>query len=332
MSKSIIIDPGHGGTDPGANGFGVREKDWTLKMSLYQYKRLKELGAKVAITRTKDTTLSSTKRTNIIRGNYDYCISNHWNAFNGSARGIETIHSIFGGKAFAQDIANALVKETGLPLRRVFSRKNNRGTDYYFMHRLTGSTRTVIVEYSFIDNRADHNWYKNTNNFYKAAEAVIEVLCKQLGIAYKSPNGNSATKSSGSTQFTGAKLVKKEDAYFLATENIKVRTAPNTNATYTGTLPKGASINYKSVYEGNGYRWLQYIGNSGSKLYLPYRSTGKDKTEWGTFHDKRPGDSKPAKLYKVQTGAFADKKNAQKQLDEVIEHFGSGLIVEVDND
>ena len=68
MSKSIIIDPGHGGTDPGAVGFGAREKDWNLRISLYQYNRLKELGAKVAITRTADETIDSVPRTDKIKG------------------------------------------------------------------------------------------------------------------------------------------------------------------------------------------------------------------------------------------------------------------------
>ena len=194
MVKSIIIDPGHGGTDPGAIGFGVREKDWTLRISLYQYERLKELGAKVGITRTTDKTLDATPRTNLIKNKYDLCISNHWNAFNGSARGIEAIHSIFGGKDFATSVANKLVKATGLSLRRVFSKRNNYGTDYYFMHRLTGGTRTVIIEYGFLDNVTDHNWYKNDSNFYKAAEAVIEAVCKEIGIAYKAKGNVSKPK------------------------------------------------------------------------------------------------------------------------------------------
>ena len=53
------------------------------------------------------------------------------------------------------------------------------------MHRLTGGTRTVIIEYGFLDNVTDHNWYKNDSNFYKAAEAVIEAVCKEIGITYK---------------------------------------------------------------------------------------------------------------------------------------------------
>lgn len=217
MSKSIMIDPGHGGTDPGAIGFGVREKEWTLRMSLYQYERLKELGAKVGITRTTDKTLDSVPRTNLIKGKYDLCISNHFNAFNGSARGIETIHSIFGGKEFATLIANALVKATGLPLRRVFSKGNNSGTDWYFMHRLTGATRTVIVEYGFLDNVTDHNWYKNESNFYKAAEAVIEAICKEIGITYKA-KGNVSKPSVPAPSIDG-KLYKVQAGAFKNKDN-----------------------------------------------------------------------------------------------------------------
>lgn len=91
-----------------------------------------------------------------------------------------------------------------------------------------------------------------------------------------------------STSIAGAKLVKNENAYFLATENIKVRSQPTTKATHTGTFPKGASLNYKRVFEGNGYRWLEYIGNSGNTLYLPYRRLSGDTKNWGTFHASRP--------------------------------------------
>lgn len=217
MSKSIIIDPGHGGTDPGAVGFGIREKDWNLRISLYQYERLKELGANVAITRTTDKSLGSTPRTNLIKSKYDYCISNHWNAFNGQARGIETIHSIFGGKTFATSLANALVKATGLPLRRVFSRKNSSGGDYYFMHRLTGSTTTIIIEYGFLDNVTDHNWYKSEANFYKAAEAVIEAICKEIGITYKA-KGNVSKPNPTEKVITG-RLFKVQAGAFKEIKN-----------------------------------------------------------------------------------------------------------------
>lgn len=182
--KTIIIDAGHGGTDAGAVAFGVKEKDWNLKMSMYQYERLKQLGAQVALARASDVTLDPNPRASKIKDKYHYCISNHFNAFNGQARGIETIHSIFSDGRFAKHLAEELRVTTGLPLRRVFTKKNNVGTDWYFMHRLTGYTETVIIEYGFLDNQSDYNYYKQEANFYKAAEAVVKVICQEVGVKY----------------------------------------------------------------------------------------------------------------------------------------------------
>lgn len=187
MAKSIIIDAGHGGTDPGATAFDIKEKEWTLKMSLYQYERLKELGAAVGVTRSTDKTLDADIRTKLIRNKYDYCLSNHWNAFNGKTRGVETIHSIHAHSAFAKELAQAIAKKTGVPFRRTFSKKNSSGTDWYFMHRMTGTTRTVIIEYGFLDHKEDHALYKKEAVFQAAAEAVLEVVCKHIGVQYRAP-------------------------------------------------------------------------------------------------------------------------------------------------
>lgn len=187
MSKRLIIDAGHGGSDSGAIGFGVKEKDWTLKLSLYLYERLKSLGVDVHLTRNTDETLEPMQRVARIKDQYDYCVSNHWNAFNEEARGVEGIHSIHAKLDFATDLVDRVVERTGLPLRRVFTREMKKGVDYYFMHRLTGSTETVILEYGFIDNAEDFAYYSKEENFVKAAEAVIEGLCKKLSYPYEKP-------------------------------------------------------------------------------------------------------------------------------------------------
>lgn len=148
----LVIDPGHGGTDPGASEFGYLEKDLNLIVA----KRVKELlkDYNPDITRETDITLESNTRAAAIKDKYDYCLSIHFNAGGGS--GIEAIHSIHStkGKELGQSIAEHLKEATGLNIRRVFSRR--LGTvDYYFMHRLTGNTCTVIVEVFFIDNIED---------------------------------------------------------------------------------------------------------------------------------------------------------------------------------
>lgn len=81
----IVIDPGHGGSDAGASGNGIIEKDLTLKISQYMYDRFKELGIPVTMTRTTDETVTPTERVDRILGAYGnnsdvIVISNHINA------------------------------------------------------------------------------------------------------------------------------------------------------------------------------------------------------------------------------------------------------------
>lgn len=182
--KTLIIDAGHGGADAGAVGFGVLEKDWNLKMSTYQYNRLKELGAKVAITRTGDQTLEPVQRIAKVKNKYDYCLSNHFNAYNGKAHGVEAIHSIHASPKLADKMVQVVVEASGLAFRRVYSREIAPNRDYYFMHRMTGTTETVIIEYGFIDHTEDFKFYQNETNFIKVAEAMVELLAEMLGVQY----------------------------------------------------------------------------------------------------------------------------------------------------
>lgn len=81
----IVIDPGHGGTDPGASGNGIIEKDLNLAISKYMYERFRELGIPVKLTRDDDVTLTPTERTNKILESFGndpnvIVISNHINA------------------------------------------------------------------------------------------------------------------------------------------------------------------------------------------------------------------------------------------------------------
>lgn len=154
--KLIIIDSGHGGSDSGAMSNGYVEKELNLVVARRVKVLLKEQGIEADMTRESDYTLNETARTNLIKDKYKYCLSIHFNKFNGEAHGVETIHSMYGekGRQLAEIIANNISNKLSIKLRRVFDREGSRG-DYYYMHRLTGSTTTVIVEGMFIDNDND---------------------------------------------------------------------------------------------------------------------------------------------------------------------------------
>jgi len=183
----LIIDPGHGGKDPGGGSNQYwKEKDMVLDISLYQYKRFKELGVPVALTRDKDVYLSPSERTRIVRNSgAKHSISNHINA--GGGDGVETIHSIFADDELARQLALEITKE-GQNLRRVFSRTlpYNSKKDYYYMHRDTGSVNTTIIEYGFADSKKD-DVQQLLKHWKDYAEAVIRAYCNFIGHNYTLP-------------------------------------------------------------------------------------------------------------------------------------------------
>ncbi|MET3699338.1 N-acetylmuramoyl-L-alanine amidase [Bacillus oleivorans] len=190
MSVELIVDPGHGGKDPGGGSNQYwKEKDMVLDISLYQYNRFKELGVPVALTRDKDVYVSPEQRTKIVRDSgAKHCISNHINA--GGGDGAETIHSIYSEGHLAKALAEAIFK-AGQNIRRVFTRSlpYDSRKDYYFMHRDTGKVNTVIVEYGFADSKKD-DIEQLKLDWKKYAEAVVEGYCKQTGRTYSPPRSD----------------------------------------------------------------------------------------------------------------------------------------------
>lgn len=185
--RGIVIDPGHGGSDPGATGNGIIEKDLNLKISQYMYDRFKELGIPVYITRDTDETLNPTERVERILnafGNREdvIVISNHINADATTADGAEVIYALRNNDVLANLILEEIEK-AGQNIRYSFQRKlpRDQSKDYYFIHRNTGVTQPVIVEYGFLDsNKDDPEQLKN--NYKSYADAVVRAVLRYLGI------------------------------------------------------------------------------------------------------------------------------------------------------
>ena len=94
--RGIVIDPGHGGDDPGAVGNGIIEKDLNLTISKYIYDRLNEFNIPVTLTRSDDTTLSPNERVNRILNAYGnsedvIVLSNHINAGGGDSHCVTNV-------------------------------------------------------------------------------------------------------------------------------------------------------------------------------------------------------------------------------------------------
>lgn len=188
----IVIDPGHGGSDAGASGNGIIEKNLNLDISKYMYNRFKELGIPVTITRTTDETLSPTERVNRIMNAYGddkgvIIISNHINA--GGGDGAEVIYALRNNATLSNTILSELEK-SGQNVREAFQKRlpSNTSKDYYFIHRDTGkNTEPVIVEYGFLDSTGDDpKQLKEDSELY--AEAVVRAVMKYIGKPYSGGN------------------------------------------------------------------------------------------------------------------------------------------------
>ena len=189
--RKVIIDPGHGGTDSGATGNNLLEKDYNLLISKYMYDRFKELGIPVAITRDSDTTLSPTDRVNTILNKFGnssdvILISNHVNS--GGGEGAEVIYALRNRDTLARRILEN-IGAAGQETRKYYQRRlpSDTSKDYYFIHRNTGNLEPLIVEYGFIDSAKDVEFLKE--NYKELAEAVISAVANYIGVPYTPPEG-----------------------------------------------------------------------------------------------------------------------------------------------
>src|SRR5690554_354432 len=184
----IIIDPGHGGFDPGGGStYLFNEKDKTLQISQYQKRRYDELGISAVMTRTGDEFLPPNARINRVNElagtEPSILISNHIN-YSGS-KGAEVIYSIHDDPTLPQMIAEEIRKQ-GQNIRNVYTRTNYAGNDFYFIIREPNdNVQPMIIEYGFADNPVDQQILME--RWDDLAEAVVKAVADYLSVSYFEP-------------------------------------------------------------------------------------------------------------------------------------------------
>lgn len=145
----VYVDAGHGGKEPGSNGFGRTEKDITLSIALKVEMALKAKGVDVVMRRNNDSYMNFRDigpHANTTQS--DAFVSIHTNAFNGAAYGIETYYSEREeSKKLADSVQNKLITNTGA---------YNRGIKNYDFNVVASTIMpAVLVETGFIDNSTE---------------------------------------------------------------------------------------------------------------------------------------------------------------------------------
>ena len=211
--RRIVVDPGHGGHDPGAVGqSGLQEKDVVLSIGLKLRDKLKEeLGLDVVMTRSTDIFIPLEERTAIAnKVNADLFVSIHANAApNRNASGIETYYL---NLAKTEKVAQLAAKENGTSLEKVstlqailfdlmanyklndsahladevqkalykttkekYPDTKNLGVKQGPFYVLVGASMpSILVETAFLSNSTEEAHLKDSSFHYLAADGILD--------------------------------------------------------------------------------------------------------------------------------------------------------------
>lgn len=182
----IVIDAGHGGSDSGASGNGMAEKNLTLAIVLAAKKSFdNDSRFQVSYTRTADTYPSLSQRANLANNKEaDMFLCIHINSASASAHGTETLWSKGRNSATkkngltSQELATAMqsaaVAATGFTNRGLVDRPNL----YVLKHT---KMPACLIEYGFISNKTEASRMKANTSVYGRAlyNAVVNLMKKQ---------------------------------------------------------------------------------------------------------------------------------------------------------
>lgn len=172
--RIIVIDPGHGGKDPGTtHGKAAQEKEITLKVSNLVKKKLEASGAIVKMTRTGDTYPSLQDRVDFTKNNYgEIFVSIHVNSAGSSAKGTETYYSVTSNDNEKEDFALATAINSQIVKQANMNNRGVKRVDYYVVKGLV--VPAILVELGFLSNEEDRN--KLTSDKYAEifAQAIYD--------------------------------------------------------------------------------------------------------------------------------------------------------------
>ncbi|MEB2283015.1 N-acetylmuramoyl-L-alanine amidase [Lysinibacillus xylanilyticus] len=153
--RIIILDPGHGGKDPGTVVGSNSEKAITLKVGTLVKQKLEAAGAKVSITRTGDTYPSLQDRVDFTNKNYgEIFVSIHVNsAANTAALGTETYYAVSTGDMVNEDIDLATFVNNQIVNNLNMKNRGVKKEQYYVIRNTI--IPAILVELGFLTNNED---------------------------------------------------------------------------------------------------------------------------------------------------------------------------------
>jgi N-acetylmuramoyl-L-alanine amidase len=262
----LVIDPGHGGSDPGHLSNDSKllpEKDLNLKISKYlgSYVEKYLQNVKVVYTRTDDSFPSLDARVATANSvNADYFISIHCNGNERKGvRGTEThVHSMKLKKSvsLARSIEKQFSSRAGRKSRGVKD-KNDLQHSLQVL-KFTNAT-SVLVECGFVTNTTEANYLNSTYGQEIIASAIFRAFRGTIekqhpNIAFRKTN-NSSSSSSATTAAT--------------TNKYAIQIASSINPIDTKKDPhlkkSGMAVTRKKLDTSSAYKYIYLVGNYATK-------------------------------------------------------------------
>jgi N-acetylmuramoyl-L-alanine amidase len=175
---TIVIDPGHGGKDPGApSALGFREKVINLAVAKQLASILSQRGFRVVLTRNQDVFIEKEERAAVAnRCNADLFVSIH--ADSSESRSLDgfTVYTARGAGSQSRWAARAIVNamtSTGLDSNGV------READYVVLVKT--DCPAVLVEVGYISNFWDAGKLRDPNMQRRLAQAIADGVVRSMG-------------------------------------------------------------------------------------------------------------------------------------------------------
>ena len=279
----IVLDPGHGGTDSGAenqNGISSEsESKLTLKIANYVKQELEKSSQFVVyMTRTDDSYVGLSERVNYAASkNADILVSLHLNSADSkTANGAEILVPRTGrynskvaenAGQLAQDILKKLVS-LGLYNRGLVYRDSASGTkypdgstaDYYAIVRqgLQAGIPSIIVEHAFISSTVDAKFLDSEADLQKIGRADAEGIAQYFGVTLSNSSNNNSNSNSGDSDKNG--WVKENRNWYYYKSNAKQTGWQKVDGKWYYLKANGVMQTYWYLENGKYY----FLGANGS--------------------------------------------------------------------
>ncbi|PKO20145.1 hypothetical protein CVU37_01405 [candidate division BRC1 bacterium HGW-BRC1-1] len=293
VTAKICIDPGHGGSDPGAGGFGQSEAtnvlNTSLKFKTWLDKDTNDAGGggswSVVMTRSTDVYVSLQGRCDVANNagaNRFMCIHN--NAFNTTANGTETFCSPTAGTT-TQDLRNKVQDR----MIQAWGRANRgvKTAAYYVLEHT--AMNAELAELAFVDNAGDSVYTGSATHQDTAAKYHLYAIQNHFGLTAYTPVvaqtyvvDNTSSGFSASTNWT---LSTSEPGYYGTNYRARATGSVSDAAQWTATIATGGNYTMSAWWTSNANRAAAapYILPDGTTVAKNQQTSGG---VWNTLASK----------------------------------------------